>query len=399
MAGSKKDAALVGLLCLDIIPGFAGEGVSFKDMLIPGKLVDITDPVMATGGGANNTGLAMHRLGFDVSIVGKIGRDFFGDAVVKILGDISPGLIRDMIVSPAVGTSYSIILNPPGIDRVILHSPAANDSLVNADVPDSVLDGARLVHFGYPPLMRMSYLNDGREIKTLFERAKQMGSTTSLDMARPDPDSPAGKVDWIRFLDNVLPTVDVFVPSIDELVFMLNRKRFDDLIREAGDRNPAAFLDMEEISAMADLVLAKGAAIAGFKLGDQGFFLKASSDPSKMASVRILSPERQKEWLGVELAAACRRVNVVGTLGSGDSTIGGFLGALLKDMGPDEAATMAVAVGAASVEARDAYSGVTPWDTILERLDRGWATAECGVIPEHWAATPSGNKKRGRSGG
>ncbi len=50
--------------------------------------------------------------------------------------------------------------------------------------------------------------------------------------------------------------------------------------------------------------------------------------------------------------APCFDVEVVGTTGSGDATIAGFLSALLRDASPEEAMTMAVAVGACNVEAR-----------------------------------------------
>src|SRR5665648_1162017 len=45
-------------------------------------------------------------------------------------------------------------------------------------------------------------------------------------MAMPDPESPAGKVDWLKFFKNVLPLVDVFIPSIDELLYMLRPAKY-----------------------------------------------------------------------------------------------------------------------------------------------------------------------------
>jgi sugar/nucleoside kinase (ribokinase family) len=63
---------------------------------------------------------------------------------------------------------------------------------------------------------------------------------------------------------------------------------------------------------------------------------------------------------------------VVGTAGSGDATIAGFLAAFLRDMTPEEAVTMAVAVGACNVEAADTLSGIRPWDETLRRVAAGW---------------------------
>ena len=52
--------------------------------------------------------------------------------------------------------------------------------------------------------------------------------------------------------------------------------------------------------------------------------------------------------------------------------IAGFLAALLRGEGPVQAATSATAVGAASVEAPDATSGVPPWPELAARIRAGW---------------------------
>ncbi|MCD7897372.1 MAG: carbohydrate kinase family protein, partial [Planctomycetaceae bacterium] len=380
MQTERPEAVVLGLICLDVIPGFPAGSTAGGALFVPGKLIEITDAVLSSGGATSNTGLALHRLGFDVRIAGKIGDDTFGRALLDIFRAEAEHLARDMIISPDEGTSYSIVLNPPGQDRMIMHSVGPNATFISADVPDETLS-ARLVHFGYPPLMKKIYENDGAELECLFRRAKAAGATTSLDMARPDPDSPSGRLDWRAYLKRVLPTVDVFVPSIDELVFMLDRDRFAELEQRANGGNPASHLSMDEIRAMADDVLACGPAMAGFKLGDEGFYLKVTDDPARLAGMGALTPADADAWLGVELASPCRSVTVAGTIGSGDCTIAGFLGGLLRGTGPEEAVAMAVASGAASVEVRDANTGVPPWDRLKERLAAGWRQNPCSLIP------------------
>ncbi len=95
--------------------------------------------------------------------------------------------------------------------------------------------------------MRRFYMNGGEELRGLFQRAQKNGAATSLDMARPDPDGDSGKVNWRRYLENVLPHVDFFLPSIDELVFMLDPSRFNQLIETAQGGNPATFMTFDEI--------------------------------------------------------------------------------------------------------------------------------------------------------
>ncbi|MCD8138649.1 MAG: carbohydrate kinase family protein [Planctomycetaceae bacterium] len=384
------DALVVGLLCLDIIPEIPTGGRSMADLLLPGKLVDIGAAVMGTGGAASNTGLALHRLGFAVHIVGKVGDDVFGGVTVDLLKRQGSGLADSMIVSKGDASSYSIIIDPPGIDRMILHDPAANHTFRGDEVPDETIASARLLHFGYPPLMRRFYENDGEELSRLFRRARATGVTTSLDMARPDPDGPSGKIDWVRYCETVLPDVDVFLPSADEILFMIDRPAFDALQAEAGDANPAALMDIATIRAVADRLLAMGTAIVGLKLGDQGFYLKTTADPRRLAAMGRLAPDAAS-WLDTERIAPCRLVEVAGTIGAGDCTIAGFLGSLLKGLGPDEAVAMATAVGGASVEARDAYSGVTPWPRIVSRLESGWPQRDSRAVPASWRKTPAGN--------
>ena len=75
---------------------------------------------------------------------------------------------------------------------------------------------------------------------------------------------------------------------------------------------------------------------------------------------------------------------MVGTAGSGDTTIAGFLSALLRDMPPEEAVTAAVAVGACNVEAADTLSGVRPWDETMRRVAQGWERHELDVEADGW---------------
>ncbi|MGC8782667.1 MAG: PfkB family carbohydrate kinase, partial [Anaerolineae bacterium] len=78
------------------------------------------------------------------------------------------------------------------------------------------------------------------------------------------------------------------------------------------------------------------------------------------------------------------RVEVAGTTGAGDATIAGFLAALLRGLGPAEAVTAAVAVGACNVEAADALSGLRPWDETMRRVAAGWPRRELRLDATGW---------------
>ena len=78
-------------------------------------------------------------------------------------------------------------------------------------------------------------------------------------------------------------------------------------------------------------------------------------------------------WSDRELWSPCFAAQVAGTTGSGDATIAGFLLGLLHAMTPEATLSAACAVGACSVEAVDALSGVQSWSETKARLAAGWA--------------------------
>ena len=51
------------------------------ELLSPGKLLEVGAADVHTGGSVANTGLAMKKLGADVSLMGKVGKDAFGNMI------------------------------------------------------------------------------------------------------------------------------------------------------------------------------------------------------------------------------------------------------------------------------------------------------------------------------
>src|SRR2546428_1799736 len=180
------EAVVAGHICLDVFPTLAG-AVLFR----PGQTVEAGPVVFSTGGAVSNTGLALHKLGISTRLMGKVGSDLFGQEILQIVESHGPGLSEGMVIVPDESSSYSIILSPPNADRMFIHTPGCNATFGAADVRYDVLEGARLFHFGYPPLMERIYSNNGAELVTIFQRVKPMGITTSLDLSMPDPTGAA----------------------------------------------------------------------------------------------------------------------------------------------------------------------------------------------------------------
>lgn len=377
--------AVGGHICLDIIPAFKRAAGSFGELLVPGKLLEVGAAVLGTGGAVSNTGLALHRLGMPVRLMGKVGADALGSTIMSILKRhaATPGaeaaLVGGMIVDPAAATSYTVVLNPPGLDRVFLHCPGANDTFAASDITPERLGDAGLFHFGYPPLMKSMYSDGGTELSAMLGALRSRGITTSLDMTLPDPDSPSGKVDWPALLAKALPNLDVFVPSIDELVYMLDRDRFDTMMAASLKGETLGGLTAAYIRALADKAISLGAAIVMIKLGTQGAYLRATSDTARLRACGAAAPADPEEWSGIELHAPCFHANVVGTTGSGDCTIAGFLAALAQGLAPADCLRWAVATGSASVEAADSVGGVPTAEALAARLAAGWPRDPCRI--------------------
>jgi sugar/nucleoside kinase (ribokinase family) len=356
---------VAGHVCLDIIPAL--DRATWPES---GRLNRIGPAAVSLGGAVGNTGLALYRLGVPVRLMGKVGDDAFGRVIIDILRQHGDSLAEAMIRVNDASTSYTIVINPPGIDRSFMHFPGANDTFKADEVRTERLAGARLFHFGYPPLMHEMCADGGVQLHLLFQRVHDAGLATSLDMAQPDPDSDAGKIDWELFLGRVLPAVDVFSPSIDELLFMLDRPTFSQL-GEVG--SGARLITGSLLQRLGDRLIQMGATVVAIKLGNRGLFLATASTGDRIESSCQRVGLNAAAWQGREVYSPCFRAKEVsGTTGAGDCTIAGFLAALLRGDDPLDATTSATAVGACSVEAADATSGVPPWSVVKDRLLQGW---------------------------
>src|SRR5262245_36686213 len=145
---------VAGHICLDLIPRWPADHAATR--IDPGALIEVGRAEMSTGGAVANVGLCLHRLGIPVRLIGRVGDDLFARAIDDILhrADVSSA---DLIRDPAESTSYSIVISPPGVDRSFLHNPGANHAFNPPDILAAHLAGAKILHFGYPPLMRGTY--------------------------------------------------------------------------------------------------------------------------------------------------------------------------------------------------------------------------------------------------
>ncbi|PIB34226.1 carbohydrate kinase [Reichenbachiella sp. 5M10] len=162
-------------------------------------------------------------LGADVTFLGKIGTDQFGDLVESSLQ--KKGVRTDFLIrSDEYQTGSTIVLNYD-LDRANVTYPGAMDHLSAKEVRNDIITEAGHLHVS--SIFMQPALKSG--VLDLFKRAKAFGLTTSLD---PQWD-PAEN--WDLNLQELLPFVDVFLPNRVELLNLTNTKTIEEGIQSIQD--------------------------------------------------------------------------------------------------------------------------------------------------------------------
>jgi sugar/nucleoside kinase (ribokinase family) len=316
--------AVVGHLCVDIRPQFVQ-----PPTIEPGTLRQVGPVTIALGGAVANTGRVLAVLGVPVVGWGAVGSDDLGAMITARLGRIPGFEFRPQTV--AVGSSYTIVLESPQVDRAFWNYPGSNAAL---DLGAVTLDGIDLLHFGYPSLMPGVCADGGAALVDLFTRANRAGIATSLDLAWIDPQSDAGGVDWPSFLQGILPVTDVFSPSYDDLACIFDL--------------PETF-DTEAVSPLVERLLGHGAAIVMVTGGADGIALGAG-EAGRLTRLALCGL-RPGDWADVRLHVPARELTQVSTTtGAGDAATAGLLAGVRAGLGPQAAVERAVEVAGAVIQ-------------------------------------------------
>lgn len=324
-----REIMVAGHICADLAPELPiGVGV------VPGQLTHVGPLRIRPGGCVVNTGGDLAALGLRVSTSGAVGDDDLGAIVLARLDAM--GIARQGIhVVADLGTSYSIVIEPPGMSRAFWHHVGASLAFDGTQVEPA---GADILHVGYPPLLPSLLPQAGAPLARLLQRARSEGVTTSLDMAVVDPHSPVGRTDWHSLFRSALPLVDVFTPSLDDLQSSIA---------------PSVAADRDGVRRLADEIIRSGVAILMITAGEDGVLLRTSDEPRFLCGGRLLG-RLEPAWHGVDIwmpAAAVPRVAT--TNGAGDAATAGLLFGIACGYSPRDSAELAVRVAGAKVGGRE----------------------------------------------
>ena len=276
------------------------------------KLVDSATLVIGSSSAIFACGAA--RLGLKVAFIGVCGDDVFGRFMLDEMSRRNVD-VSNVIVRSDGQTGLSVILNNES-DRAILTHSGLIAELQASDIPDDLLLQSRHLHVA-------SYFLQTKiqpDLPGLFHRAHSLGLTTSLD-TNYDPSEQ-----WIGF-DELLSVTDVFLPNQAEALS----------ITKSSDVESAA----RQLSTLAKLV--------AVKLGADGTLACSNKDTFTALSIPV---------------------NVVDTVGAGDSFDAGFMYGYLNNWEVEKSLRLACVCGAMSTQQAGGTSGQPTLEEAMKYVSR-----------------------------
>ncbi|MGN6493716.1 MAG: carbohydrate kinase family protein [Agriterribacter sp.] len=363
----KYDAVIAGYICVDLIPVFKSKVpvTEVYDVLKAGKLIEIDGMESTLGGVVANAGMAMKKFSKQVFLNGLIGADFIGkiarDSLEKY--DLSEGIQT----VAGKGTAFGLVIAPPGIDRIFLESPGCSELFDVQHINYEAISNSRLLHFGYPPLLRKFYLQEGRQLSQLFKKVDAMGVVTSLDFSLPDAESESGNVNWTEVLKQTLPFTDIFVPSLEEALKMVFPYEY--ALLEADNSDLVERVPLELIAELGSTLIGFGANIVLIKAAQRGVFLWTSDITSMNLknTVQLSAAEWNNRQLWCDAYPAIPE-KIKNASGAGDASAAAFLSAVLDGKSPELALKYAAIAGRNNLYCNDIYEEMPDWHTMTRQL-------------------------------
>ena len=347
-----KKITVAGSLVLDITP-VAETGCSLD--FCGGSQTYLKRIAVNPGGCVGNTGVALHKLGFPVHLISKIGEDDFGMIASRVIGRL--GCHNSLITDRTEATSCSIILLPRDNNRVILHKRGASHMIRREEILSFMPSDTSVLHLGYPPNLPILWIDVAKELLKLLKEMKNRGIVTSIDMCAIKIHGDYGIKEQRKALESVLPYCDIFLPSMED-------------ISPLYSDTP---LNKDEIQSVSEYFISSGVAIVLIKDGKHGMYLRTGSSErlSKLHSI-FKSHKEIDNWSEKSMWRNAAEVSeIVSTTGAGDIAVAGFLSSLLFDkvLSPDKSMDFATALAGISLKSQDATSLIPSYEEVLKIIE------------------------------
>lgn len=263
----------------------------------PGETIQGNDLAIIPGGKGANQAVAASRLGADVAMVGRVGKDAFGTDLIENLKENKVDTSHvPQDDSVATGTAV-IVVDARGQNSIVL-SPGANGKVSPSDAESAPFGNPSSSSARGASLLLLQFEIPIETVVHAARLAKEKGLRVLLNPA------PAHEVP-----DELLQSADFLLPNETELGLL------------AGQ--PVSDLASAETAARS--LVSRGAANVIVTLGANGALIVNADEVEHIPSFNV---------------------KAVDTTAAGDAFIGGFASALLKQRPLEEAVRFACACGA-----------------------------------------------------
>lgn len=278
------DILVVGSLNADLV-------VRVSRFPQPGETISGEDLQVIPGGKGANQAVAVARLGASVSMLGRLGKDNFGDFLLNNLksNNVDSQLIqRD---DASTGTAI-IVVDSNGHNNIVLSAGA------NGKVNDVDVNGASVLDY------KLLLLQLEIPLETVLSAAKRAHEYGLRIILNPAPAK--------QLPDELIALADFLIPNETELSLLTG----------------LTVENMDSAEEAGRALLKVGAKHVIVTLGSHGALIVTDTQVSHTDSYKV---------------------NVVDTTAAGDAFIGGFATALLQDKSLEEAVRYGCACGALAV--------------------------------------------------
>ena len=290
-----KNICVIGSLNMDLV-------VNVDKMPKPGQTIIGSNFKEVPGGKGANQAVAMARLNGNVSMIGKVGEDGFGQTLINALKNDKVDTTYIKTTKGATGVALITVDN--NAQNSIVVSPGANFEVKEEDIDSNIeaIENSDIV-----VLQLETPLNT---IKYALKKSKELNKYTILNPA------PALKLD-----DEIIKNVDLLTPNETELEII----------------SGVSIETEEDIQKAAQIMIEKGVKELIVTLGSKGsLYINKEKSIFKKAY----------------------KVEAVDTTAAGDSYTAALAVALSKDKNIEEAMDFASKVGALSVLKEGAQSSL-----------------------------------------
>lgn len=290
-----KNICVIGSLNMDLV-------VNVDTMPKPGQTIIGSNFKEVPGGKGANQAVAMARLNGNVSMIGKVGEDGFGQTLINSLKNDK--VDTTYIQTSKGATGVALITVDKNAQNSIVVSPGANFEVKEDDIDNNI---EAIKNSDIVVLQLETPLNT---IKYALNKAKELNKYTILNPA------PAVKLD-----DEIIKNVDLLTPNETELEII----------------SGVSIETEEDIQKAAQIMIEKGVKELIVTLGSKGsLYINKEKSMFKKAY----------------------KVEAVDTTVAGDSYTGALAVALSQDKNIEDAMDFASKVGALSVLKEGAQSSL-----------------------------------------